>query len=193
MTWLLQIVRSFLFSYPFARFRNTTSQTATLIREYMPSVHRTLYGLAAGMVEIEKHASDAVNNNNTTSSNDTITTTTDTEQQQQEEDRLLLTAAQHELEEECRLQGGTWIRLTHTNIAMDKYSTTGLHVYLVLDPHPIDVQKAKPRDVTEEGMTVHAGITVRQIEHLIVNGDMTVVGGWASLLALHKLREMGEI
>ena len=35
---------------------NTTSKTATIIQEYMPGPHRVLSGLAAGVVEEDKHA-----------------------------------------------------------------------------------------------------------------------------------------
>jgi len=34
---------------------NSTSKTATIIREYMPGPHRVLSGLAAGIVEDDKH------------------------------------------------------------------------------------------------------------------------------------------
>ena len=36
---------------------NSTSKTATIVREYMPGCHRILGGLAAGLVE-EKHSSE---------------------------------------------------------------------------------------------------------------------------------------
>ena len=37
---------------------NSTSQTATIIREYMPGPHRVLSGLAAGIIEDDKHGED---------------------------------------------------------------------------------------------------------------------------------------
>lgn len=37
---------------------NSTSKTATIVREYMPGCHRVLGGLAAGLVEEDKHTSD---------------------------------------------------------------------------------------------------------------------------------------
>ena len=37
---------------------NSTSKTATIIREYMPGPHRVLSGLAAGIVEDGKHANE---------------------------------------------------------------------------------------------------------------------------------------
>lgn len=41
---------------------NTTSKTATIVREYMPGPHRVLSGLAAGIVEVGKHSSMEENN-----------------------------------------------------------------------------------------------------------------------------------
>ena len=36
---------------------NSTNKTATIVREYMPGPHRVLSGLAAGIVEVDKHSS----------------------------------------------------------------------------------------------------------------------------------------
>jgi hypothetical protein len=149
---------------------NSATKTATLIREYMPSVHRFVPGLAAGMVE-DKHR--GVDN------------------ESQSEDPVQ-TAAVHELEEECRLQGGTWFRLCEPTI-MDKYATTRLSVYLVIDPMPVDEAVSKARDATEEGMHTVEGVTVEELWDIVAKGGMTVVGGWATQMALHKLRELGEI
>ncbi len=54
---------------------NSTSKTATIIREYMPGPHRVLSGLAAGIIEDEKHAEEI-------------------------EEEISLVAARYELEEE---------------------------------------------------------------------------------------------
>eukprot|EP00977_Amphora_coffeiformis_P029884 scaffold43245_cov206-Amphora_coffeaeformis.AAC.1 len=147
---------------------NRSTQTATLIREYMPSVHKLTLGLAAGMVE-DKHKDDG------------------------EEDSIegdpVYTAGVHELEEECRLKGGTWYRLCAPT-AMDKYATTLISVYLVVDPLPLDEGEGKARDETEEGMQVIPGITAVELEEIVTSGGMTVVGGWATQLALSKLRAM---
>jgi hypothetical protein len=145
---------------------DSATKRATLIREYMPSVHRLMFGLAAGMVE-DKHAKHLGNDS--------------------------LIAAEHELEEECRMKGGTWYSLTAGDVVLDKYSSTGLSVYLVVDPTSIAESDAKPRDETEEGMQVVHGVSVDEIRRKIAAGEMTVVGGWASMLALDKLRELGEI
>lgn len=152
---------------------NTATKRATLIREYMPSTHCRMMGLAAGMVEDDKHGNGG-------SDESTY------------EDDMRLTAAKHELEEECRLVGGTWMPLTEHGVVMDKYSTTRLSVYLVLDPESVHADDAKPRDI-EEDIQVVPGVSVDEIRDMIVTGRMTVVGGWASLLALQKLRVLGEI
>ena len=148
---------------------NRQTQTATLIREYMPAVHKLVMGLAAGMVE-DKH-------------NDT---------EDGEGSNPIFTAAVHELEEECRLTGGTWYRLCQPTV-MDKYCTTLLSVYLVIDPVPVDESAIKPRDETEEGMEVVVGTTVAELREMIATARMTVVGGWATQMALTKLRDLGEI
>lgn len=85
---------------------DTKTKTATLVREYMPASHKVLWGLAAGLIEEEKHEQDPY------------------------------VAAQHELEEECHLTGGKWIPLSNEATAMDKYALTQIHAYLVLDPKP---------------------------------------------------------
>lgn len=151
---------------------NTTSKTITcMITEYMPSNHQIMWGLAAGMVEYDKHSI----NTNTNNIND-----------------IILNAARHELEEECHLMNGTWIRLTKGDgVVMDKYSTTKLSVYLVLDQ--IHTNDPKPRDDNEIGMKIHYNITIQQLKSKIWNNAMTVVGSWACLLAMEKLREIGEI
>jgi hypothetical protein len=157
---------------------NTQTQTATMIREYMPAVHQHMMGLAAGMVE-EKHRRQSSGDANADEEND--------------DDDIRLTAAKHELEEECRMKGGTWHRVTQQDSAMDKYSSTKLSVYLVIDPVSVSADEALPRDATEEGMEVVDGMTIPEILKLIADGRMTVVGGWACHLAIHKLREMGQI
>ena len=141
---------------------DSKTKTVTLIREYMPGSNSYKYGVAAGLVE-QKH-------NN-------------------EEADPCLTAAKFELEEEAHLVGGTWLQLTDDTI-MDKYATTVVRVYLV-----VDAEKAvnpKPLD-EEEDITIAPGVTIDEVLGMIAKGEMNVVGGWASLLAISKLREMGEI
>lgn len=155
---------------------NTHRKTATLVREYMPATHSKRLGLAAGMVEAHKHGDNNGGNND------------------DDNDSMQLTAAQHELEEECRLTGGRWFRLTgDTPVTMDKYSTTRLSVFLVLDPVPVTDGNHKPRDELEEGMEVVENVTVEELRRMMRHAELTVVGSWATLLALKKLREMGEI
>ena len=143
---------------------NTKTKTATLIREYNPGCHKVLYGLAAGIVEIDpqKHDSD------------------------------FNVAARHELEEECHLSGGTWHRLVNEDVSvpMDKYAATEIVAYLVLDPEA--VENPRPLD-DEEDIEIVKNVTVQDIWAMIERGDMNLVGGWASMLALKKLRSLGEI
>jgi ADP-ribose pyrophosphatase YjhB (NUDIX family) len=98
-------------------------------------------------------------------------------------------AARHELEEECHLKGGKWILLTKSPVAMDKYSTTKMHCYLVIDPEP--EENPKPLD-DEEDIEIVSGVTIPEILGWITNGEMNLVGGWGALLAIEKLRELGQ-
>jgi hypothetical protein len=144
---------------------NSATKTTTLVREFMPASDGMKIGLAAGMVD-DKHSND-------------------------DEDPILV-AAQFELEEECRLKGGKWQSLV-ANILMDKYSTTRLSVYLVIDPTPVECANARSRDELEEGMQILSNVPISQLLTWIDGGHMTVVGSWACLLALRKLKELGEI
>ena len=134
------------------------------MREYNPGCHRILGGLAAGIVETCPTKHGA--------------------------DPLL--AARHELEEECHLAGGTWYRLTAEGVSvpMDKYVITEITAYLVVDPER--VENPRPLD-DEEDIEIVEGVTANEILDMIRGGDMNLVDGWASLLALQKLRELGEI
>lgn len=155
---------------------NTSTQTATLIREYMPSVHGFMTTLAAGMVD-EKHEDPNTNN-----------AVFDADADAADHDPVY-TAAVYELDEECRLQGGTWYKLCEPT-AIDKYSTTRVSVYLVVDPSPIAPEAWKERDETEEGMQIVQGITLAELQELIVSGGMTIVAGWATQMAISKLHSL---
>jgi hypothetical protein len=99
-------------------------------------------------------------------------------------------AAACELEEEVHLAGGTWYELTKSPLAMDKYATTMIHAFLVIDPE--HVENPQPLD-DEEEIEILRHVTVDEIRNMIREGDMNVVGSWAALLGLEKLRELGEI
>jgi 8-oxo-dGTP pyrophosphatase MutT (NUDIX family) len=174
-------------------------RTFTLVREYMPSRLGLVLGMAAGMVEEGSH-NDGINGENgfapASADDDTV-----------------LASAIRELAEECRLDGSAaaaeseataeWIRLTSPahGTVMDKYCTTRLHAYLVIGARPLPEEKddlhhhphPHRRDDAEEGMEVVQGITEEQLLDLIQRGDLTVVGSWAALLALQKLRVMKEL
>jgi ADP-ribose pyrophosphatase YjhB (NUDIX family) len=98
-------------------------------------------------------------------------------------------AAQHELEEECHLTGGTWIPLSKNPSAMDKYATTTIVAYLVLDPEP--AENPRPLD-DEEDIEIVPGVTIPEIMEWIASGEMNIVSGWGCMLAIEKLRELGE-
>mmetsp|Transcript_28670 Transcript_28670/g.34924 ORF Transcript_28670/g.34924 Transcript_28670/m.34924 type:complete len:230 (+) Transcript_28670:11-700(+) len=101
-----------------------------------------------------------------------------------------LVAARHELEEELHLKGGTWYPLNKKTVPMDKYVVTEINAYLVLDAE--EVLDPRERDA-EEFIEIVKDLTVDDIKDLIVNGEMNLVGGWGCLMALEKLRELGEI
>ena len=135
----------------------------------MPAPKKVMFGVAAGLIE-NKHNNHA------------------------------FIAAQHELEEECYLKGGNWFYLlnndahttTTTTVSMDKYCTTEIHPYLVIDAERVCSSVSKPRDL-EEDIEVVEGIDVDTLLVLLRSGRMNAISSWACLLALNKLRELGEI
>jgi len=143
---------------------DSKTKTATIVREYMPGCHKVLGGLAAGIIETCPDKHDS--------------------------EPLL--AAKHELEEECHLAGGTWHRLTDEGVAvsMDKYVQTKITAYLVIDAMRVD--DPRPLDEEEE-IEIVQGVSADEIIQMVRGGDMNLVGAWASLLALQKLRDLGEI
>jgi hypothetical protein len=147
-----------------------------MVQEYMPGCNRILIGLAAGMMEPSKHGSD--------------------------ETTAPLRAAQCELEEECHLTGGTWIPLSKcsssdgaggagagASTSMDKYTATRVTPFLVIDAHHTNTPR--PLD-EEEDIEIIRGVTIPEILNLIATGQMTITAGWGCLLAIEKLRELGE-
>jgi 8-oxo-dGTP pyrophosphatase MutT (NUDIX family) len=139
---------------------DSLQKTATLVREYHPGPNKFLFGAAAGIVEDDKHNGNVE------------------------------LAAQHELEEECHLAGGSWHLLTPKPLAMDKYSTTTIRAFLVIDAS--HVPDPRPQD-HEEDIEIIQNVSVDEIMTMIRRGEMNVVGAWACLMAIAKLREMGEI
>ncbi len=98
-------------------------------------------------------------------------------------------AARDELEEEAHLTGGTWIHLCESPCAIDKYSLTSIDAFLVLDAQP--AENPKPLD-DEEDIEIVTGVTVPEIMEWIATGKMNMVGAWGCMLAIEKLRELGE-
>jgi len=73
---------------------------------------------------------------------------------------------------------------------MDKYVVTEITPWLVIDPE--HVLKPRPMD-DEEDIVIISGVPTDDILKTIREGDMNIVGAFASLLALEKLRSLGEI
>ena len=67
---------------------------------------------------------------------------------------------------------------------------TEITPYLVIDPH--HVPDPRPLD-EEEDIEIVSGVTADELLQMIREGDMNLVGGWGALLALQKLRELGEV
>ena len=63
-------------------------------------------------------------------------------------------------------------------------------LYLVLDPQRTD--NPKPLD-DEEDIIIQEKVKVDQIFDLIRSGGMNALGGWACMVAIQKLRDLGEI
>ena len=110
------------------------------------------------------------------------------QQEYQESDPRV--AAEYELNEECHLEGGTWHLLTNKAVAMDKYVDFRVHAYLVIDP--TQVEYPRPLD-DEEIIEIIPRVSADEIKRMVREGEMNMVGSWASLLALEKLRDLGEI
>lgn len=77
-----------------------------------------------------------------------------------------------------------------SSVPMDKYVVTEITPYLVIDAE--HVPNPRPLD-DEEDVEIVRGVTPEDIMQMIREGDMNLVGGWGALLALNKLRELGEI
>ena len=150
---------------------NSQTKTVRLLREYNPGCHKVLYGPAAGLVEA-KHSQDHVSC---------------LKEGIEDEEKNWRKAAEWELEEECHLEGGTWYELGEKT-SMDKYVVTKIKPFLVVDA--THVENPKPLDFEEE-IDIVDGITIEQVWEIIRNGEMNLVGGWASMLAIRKLEELG--
>lgn len=83
-----------------------------------------------------------------------------------------------------------FFKTTTQKVPMDKYVVTELTPYLVIDAQ--HVPYPRPLD-DEEDIEIVRGVTADQILQMIREGDFNLVGGWGALLALEKLRELGEI
>lgn len=67
---------------------------------------------------------------------------------------------------------------------------TEIVAYLVVDA--MKVTNPRPLD-DEEEIEIVEGVSVEEILEMIRSGEMNCIGGFASLLAIEKLRVLGEI
>mmetsp|Transcript_51765 Transcript_51765/g.135051 ORF Transcript_51765/g.135051 Transcript_51765/m.135051 type:complete len:122 (-) Transcript_51765:44-409(-) len=98
-----------------------------------------------------------------------------------------LNAAEFELSEECRLRGGTWVKLIpdeHPGIMEAKWAATRFTPFLVLDPEA-DPDAREP-DVEEFIEQVDA--SVDEVEESALSGMMHLPSSQTVLMALRALR-----
>ncbi|CAM9577720.1 unnamed protein product [Ascophyllum nodosum] len=104
-----------------------------------------------------------------------------------------LQAAACELEEEAHLHEGTWYTLMKnedTVAGAGKYSTQIFHPYLVVNP----VVKGEPRGLDDgEFIEYIRGVSLEEVRAMIYAGDMSVTSGFAAMMAIEKLRELGLV
>ncbi len=76
-------------------------------------------------------------------------------------------------------------------MAMDKYMITEVVVYLVVDAKKV-VENPRALD-EEEDIEIVTGVSVGEIMDMIRDGEMNCIGAFACMLAMEKLRELGEL
>lgn len=97
---------------------NSTSKTATIIREYMPGPHRVLSGLAAGIVEVGKHSEEPGEETSLVAARYELE-----EEWYVDSDLLVLTCCRRIdylrqiLLKSSHLAGGKWFRLTEDGVS----------------------------------------------------------------------------
>jgi hypothetical protein len=163
---------------------NSTSSTATLIREYNPSVKRCIFGVAAGSIDGDKHVSPMQAAAFELSEEAQLkggrwiklTTTSSSERSAKASVSASMLANSAEAVE--------------VGVAQDKYIQQMFHAFLVIDP----VVDENPRQLDdEEDIEIVRNVTIHSILQMIKTGELNIVGGWTALLAIEKLREIGLI
>ncbi|CEM38352.1 unnamed protein product [Vitrella brassicaformis CCMP3155] len=103
-----------------------------------------------------------------------------------------LHAAKLELEEEAHLVGGKWINLINERGVMDyeKYSDQIFYAFLCLDP--VHTDDPRPLDDSEV-IYLHRDVPAKAVLEGALHGHFTVTTSLAALLAIEKLREIGEL
>jgi hypothetical protein len=160
------------------------TNTTTLIQEYHPGIEKVMFGTVAGNIntlssfsvfyqqllllgvyEVDKKHSSA------------------------------LEAAQFELEEEAHLKTSNekWFPLLEDetySTSVEKYSDNRLYMYLALDCD--EVTNPKPMD-DEEFITIHRGVTYKELMHLLNTGQLNLPSSFTVLMGLRKLQELGYV
>ncbi len=106
-----------------------------------------------------------------------------------------LEAAQFELEEEAHLKTSNekWFPLLEDetySTSVEKYSDNRLYMYLALDCD--EVTNPKPMD-DEEFITIHRGVTYKELMHLLNTGQLNLPSSFTVLMGLRKLQELGYV
>lgn len=168
---------------------HSASKSATLVEEFYPGPQRWMSGVVAGIAECnhDPHTGRAAKHEST------------------------MQAAQFELSEEAQLEGGLWFPLVHnsedaphcqpdptssgpggaTSSMFDsKFSTQRYHYYLCVDPVP--ATEPRPLD-DDEHINILKGVSANQVLELVLSGKTTATAALVMMLALHKLRQLGEL
>ncbi|KAH8913598.1 hypothetical protein BT69DRAFT_1358979 [Atractiella rhizophila] len=101
--------------------------------------------------------------------------------------------ARNELNEEARLEGGTWILLVDEKdewLPELKWSTNRFIPYLVIDPLPSS--SPLPQDDEELIEPIH-NVTFEQFKQFLRNGQVMGPSAQTFLIAVERLKEMGLV
>lgn len=141
---------------------DTSTKTATLIREYHPGPHEWKWGVVAGAYEPNKHSSAM-----------------DAAKCEVEEEARLVGGKWIPL-----------LQTPDLSVPHDKYGTNRFFPWLVLDCSVVkDEAAARPRDA-EETIVVMRGISEKRLRDLLNNAMLNVPSSYSALLALARLKDM---
>ena len=103
----------------------------------------------------------------------------------------ILQCAKSELNEEARLTGGQWIRLTEgEGIAEVKWCKNRFIPFLVIDPEEIGGDVAMQRD-EEEYINIIKNLSMEEVDEKILNGEFMLPSVQTCIMAKDRLRKLG--